>query len=221
MWADKDMPDRERQILTALSAGVWLIALAMNVSHVYSHLGQTNIDIDPDRRAILGLAPDVLLLIGVWKLRYRPRSVIAWSMVATGLGWLAWAALSTAKQNPSAWILAVAPIGVAVMTTLALEFRQAAAPAPQPAPPVRPIEKDSRTAGEPPAPAPATDERKQCPSREAARRILLDLDLAGTLAETSNAELGRLHGGSDVWWGKRRGEHAQALQNLGAEASNL
>jgi hypothetical protein len=157
-WPDKPMPDPERRLLTTLSAGVWLIALAMNVSHVYDHLGQKDIQVDDTRRAVLCLAPDVLLLIGVWKLRYRARSAVAWAMVGTGLAWLAWSALSTAQASPSAWMLAIAPIGVAVLTTLALEFKHAPEPpgeSPAPAPVV-----DAQTEPAPllpPQPDPATD----------------------------------------------------------------
>jgi hypothetical protein len=213
IWPDKPMPDGERRLLTTLSAGVWLIALAMNVSHVYDHLGQAGIRIDDTRRAVLCLAPDVLLLIGVWKLRYRARSAVAWAMVGTGLAWLAWSALSTAKPTLSAGMLAIAPIGVAVLTTLALEFKHAEEPADAPAP---------SPSAEKPKPEPKAPERpKGCPTREAARQILLDLDLAGKLAGTTNAELARTHGGSDVWWGKRRAEYLAELAKLGVEAGNL
>jgi hypothetical protein len=239
IWPDKPMPDAERRLLTTLSAGVWLIALAMNVSHVYDHLGQAGIRIDDTRRAVLCLAPDVLLLIGVWKLRYRARSAVAWAMVGTGLAWLSWSALSTAQASPSAWMLAIAPIAVAVLTTLALEFKHAAEPvvevpaltvdAPtEPAPllPPPPVAAtDVASIPEPLAPRKATAKEpvkaKACPTRQAARQTLLDLDLAGTLAGTTNAELMRTHGGSDVWWGKRRAEYLAELANLGAEAGNL
>lgn len=239
LWADKAMPDGERRLLTTLSAGVWLIALAMNVSHVYDHLGQSDIAIDPARRAVLCWAPDVLLLVGVWKLRYRPRSVVAWAMVAAGLGWLAWSALSTAHGTLSAGLLAVAPIGVAVLTTLALEFKHAAEPALEASVPVTdaatepaptlplPLEEATEAAATPEPPAPRKPTAKEpvkvkgCPTRQAARQILLDLDLAGKLAGTTNAELARTHGGSDVWWGKRRAEYLAELAKFNAEAGAL
>jgi hypothetical protein len=235
IWPDRPMPDAERRLLTTLSAGVWLIALAMNVSHVYDHLGQAGIRIDDTRRAVLCLAPDVLLLIGVWKLRYRARSAVAWAMVGTGLAWLAWSALSTAHGTLSAGLLAVAPIGVAVLTTLALEFKHVEEPEPAPTPsgtgsnlgvepaaatelePSMPTFKPEAVLVEPPRQAAPKASVKGCPTREAARQILLDLDPVA-FETTSNAELGRLHGGSDNWWGQRRREVADELAKIGGQA---
>jgi hypothetical protein len=230
MWADKPMPDGERQLLTALSAGVWLIALAMNVSHVYDHLGQEHIGIDDTRRAVLCLAPDVLLLIGVWKLRYRARSSVAWAMVATGLGWLAWSALSTAEGSPSAWVLAVAPIGVAVLTTLALEFKHADAPAvtadtqpvrnavDAPPSPIQPTAPDVADVQPGPKPAKRTEPAKGAPSREEARAILMGLE---DFEAVSNGHLSREHGCSDVWWGRQKKALRAELAELTTEANAL
>jgi hypothetical protein len=224
MWADKPMPDGERQLLTALSAGVWLIALAMNVSHVYDHLGQKHIGIDDTRRAVLCLAPDVLLLIGVWKLRYRARSAVAWAMVATGLGWLAWSALSTAEASLSAWVLAVAPIGVAVLTTLALEFKHAE-PIPATGLGISPPEskpeprsyESSATQDAPPAPS-RKESAKGAPSREEARAILMGLE---DFEAVSNGRLSREHGCSDVWWGRQKKALRTELAELTTEANAL
>jgi hypothetical protein len=159
---------------------VWLIALAMNVSHVYDHLGQAGIRIDDTRRAVLCLAPDVLLLIGVWKLRYRARS-----------------ALTVDAPTEPAPLLPPPPVAATDVASI-----------PEPLAPRKATAKEPVKA-------------KACPTRQAARQTLLDLDLAGTLAGTTNAELMRTHGGSDVWWGKRRAEYLAELANLGAEAGNL
>jgi hypothetical protein len=233
MWADKPMPDGERKLLTALSGGVWLIALAMNVSHVYDHLGQSGVRIDDTRRSVLCLAPDVLLLVGVWKLRYRPRSAVAWAMVSTGLAWLAWSSLSTAQGTVSAWVLALAPIGVAVLTTLALEFQRQPAEAPTPSvdvptelapllPPLPTAATAVASGPAPPAPrkaapkGPAT--AKPAPSRDQARDILLALD---SLDATTNADLARHHGGTPEFWGQRKKALRGELAEFDREAQRL
>jgi hypothetical protein len=235
IWPDKPMPDAERRLLTTLSAGVWLIALAMNVSHVYDHLGQAGIRIDDTRRAVLCLAPDVLLLIGVWKLRYRARSTVAWAMVGTGLAWLSWSALSTAQASPSAWMLAIAPIAVAVLTTLALEFKHAAEPVGEvpaltvdaptepapllPPPPVAATDVAPATA--PPAPRKTPKDpakAKSCPTREQARAVLMAMP---DFEAVSNAELARLHGGTDTFWRGRKVDLRAELAELTTEAGAL
>jgi hypothetical protein len=228
MWADKPMPDTERRILGAATAAVWLFALAVNVNNVERHLrsgGASEIE-----TTWLRWAPDVLLLVGAWKLRYRPRSAIAWSMLGLGVAWLVWAGLSMAAPTATGRIVSLLPILVALLMTLALEFKPAPEPAAEaPAPVV-----DAPTEPAPvllPAPDPATDiavqvapaprkvaaKPKGCPTRVAARQILLDLDPVA-FETTSNAELGRLYGGSDNWWGQRRREVADELAKIGGQA---
>jgi hypothetical protein len=59
-------------------------------------------------------------------------------------------------------------------------------------------------------------EKRKAPSQEAAREILLGLD---GLEQVSNAELGRQHGGSDVWWGQRKKALAAELDAMSTEAA--
>jgi hypothetical protein len=97
----------------------------------------------------------------------------------------------------------------ATIATLTGDLQAARAQARVAVPPP-PVEK--------PKPEPKTPERsKGCPTREAARQILLDLDPVA-FETTSNAELGRIHGGSDNWWGQRRREVADELAKIGGQA---
>lgn len=145
-WDDKPMPDIERRVLGGATAVVWLFALAVNVDHVERHLrsaGASSVETD-----WLRWAPDVLLLVGAWKLRYRPRSIVAWSMLAVGAAWLVWAALSMAASTITSRIVALLPILVALLMTLALEFKEREVVEPEP------IAPPSRSRRKPPAAAP-------------------------------------------------------------------
>lgn len=231
MWADKPMPDAERRALGAATAAVWLFALAVNVNNVERHLhsgGASDVE-----TTWLRWAPDVLLLVGAWKLRYRPRAAVAWSMLAVGVAWLVWAGLSMAAPTATGRIVSLLPILVALLMTLALEFK----PAPEPAvamaedamdlpavtedhQPVRePVEAAPAVA--PPAPRKAAakvDAKRPAPSREQARAILGALD---SLDDKSDLELAREHGGSDTYWRLRKKDYRAALAAMTTEARSL
>lgn len=224
LWQERPMPAGERKALTVVVVVVWVIALAMNVGHVADHLRQLRFAV------ALAVTPDFLLLIGVWKLRYRPKSPVAWLALVFGLAWLVWSALSTTEPDASHRIVALAPIGVAIVATLLLELGDGrAAPEPSPAPeaarparvraPRRPAPVVEPTAQlEPPAveveePVPVKPARPERPSRERAREILLALDGVDAV---SNGHLSRTYGGSDVWWGQRKGDLRAELDSFGA-----
>jgi hypothetical protein len=126
------MPDIERRGLAVLIAGIWAFALVVNVNHVEKHLIHGGAS--ATETTWLRWAPDVLLLVGAWKLRYRPRSIVAWTMLASGLAWLVWAALSMAGNTPTAKVISLLSIGVALLLTLALELKSRERPAPEPDP---------------------------------------------------------------------------------------
>lgn len=224
LWESRPMPERERRWLTGVTGTVWAGVLAWNVSHVQEHLAQHLIH--GWRMWALSFAPDILILIGVWKLRYRSADVIGWLMAHVGVAWLSWAALSTTEATASGRLFAMAPIGTVVLMTLALEFEESR-PTPEPSPspvsdrptrtrttrtitPRLPAPVADATPAEPPrlvadpAPwvsaslVPAQDgERPARPSRERAREILLGLD---DLEAVSCGYLHRTYGGSDRWW---------------------
>lgn len=149
MWTEKPMPDMERRVLGGATVAVWLFALAVNVDHVEQHLhsgGASAVE-----TTWLRWAPDVLLLVGAWKLRYRPRSVVAWAMLLVGVAWLVWAALSMATATATGRIVSLLPILVALLMTLALEFKERAAP-------VEAVEEPTPTPA-PRRPRPRTDPR--------------------------------------------------------------
>jgi hypothetical protein len=225
MWADKPMPDGERRALGAATAAVWLFALAVNVDHVERHLRTGGAS--PVEVTWLRWAPDVLLLVGAWKLRYRPRSVIAWSMLGLGVAWLAWAGLSMAAQTATGRIVSLLPILVALLMTLALEFKHAEEPAPATGLGISPPEsKPEPRSYESPAaqdaspasmPAPSRKESaKGAPSREEARAILMALE---DFEAVSNGHLSREHGCSDVWWGRQKKALRAELAELTTEAN--
>jgi hypothetical protein len=232
MWADKPMPDAERRALGAATAAVWLFALAVNVNNVERHLhsgGASEIE-----TTWLRWAPDVLLLVGAWKLRYRPRAAIAWSMLGLGVAWLVWAGLSMSAPTATGRIVSLLPILVALLMTLALEFKPATEPtvllAEDVAEDVPPVTEDHQPVNEPVEAAPPVappvlrkavpkvDAKRPAPSREQARTILGDLD---SLDDKSDAELAREYGGSDTYWRLRKKDYRAALANLGAEAGTL
>jgi hypothetical protein len=232
MWADKPMPDAERRTLGAATAAVWLFALAVNVDHVERHLrtgGASDVE-----TTWLRWAPDVLLLVGAWKLRYRPRSAIAWSMLSLGVAWLVWAGLSMATATATGRVVSLLPILVALLMTLALEFKHADAPAvttdaqpvsnPVDAPPVpvQPPAPDASDVQSEPVKhakrAESTGGKRPAPSREQARVVLGALD---SLDDKTNADLAREHGGTPEYWGQRKKDYRAGLAQLGAEAEAL
>jgi hypothetical protein len=224
IWADKPMPDGERRALGAATAAVWLFALAVNVDHVERHLrtgGASDVE-----TTWLRWAPDVLLLVGAWKLRYRPRSAIAWSMLGLGVAWLVWAGLSMAAPTATGRIVSLLPILVALLMTLALEFKHAepAQETPPAAPPV-PVQAPPPVVAEvqpepvkSPKPAEVPASAKGAPSREEARAILMALP---DFEAVSNGQLSREHGCSDVWWGRQKKALRAELAELTMEAGNL
>lgn len=156
IWEDKPMPDVERRVLSVATALVWLFALAVNVDHVEQHLhsgGASAVETE-----WLRWAPDVLLLVGAWKLRYRPRSIVAWSMLVVGVAWLVWAALSMATPTATGRIVSLLPIAVALLMTLALEFKERRQVVVETPPAPEPTARPRRPRAEPrnaPAPAPS------------------------------------------------------------------
>lgn len=130
LWETRPMPPSERRWMTRVTAVAWAGVLAWNVSHVFDHLGQHRTD--GWRQLALSFVPDILILIGVWKLRYSPKAIVGWLMTLVGLAWLCWAALSTSEPTISGRIIALAPIATVVLMTLALEFEQARAAEPEP-----------------------------------------------------------------------------------------
>jgi hypothetical protein len=228
MWADKPMPDAERRALGAATAAVWLFALAVNVNNVERHLhsgGASDVE-----TTWLRWAPDVLLLVGAWKLRYRPRAAVAWSMLAVGVAWLVWAGLSMSAPTATGRIVSLLPILVALLMTLALEFKPAPAPAIALTEDVPPVTEDHQPVSEPVEAAPAVappalrkaapkgDAKRPAPSREQAHAILGDLD---SLDDKSDAELAREHGGSDTYWRLRKRDYRAALDAMTTEARSL
>jgi hypothetical protein len=230
LWAERPMPTGERRTLTGVAVLAWVLALGVNVGHVADHLRQLGFGV------WLAVMPDFFLLLGVWKLRYRPKSAVAWISLAIGLSWLVWAALSTTAADSSHRIVALAPIGGAVVATLLLEFGEVKSPtepepSPAPAPsrprtvrpprarPVRevePTEPDPRPGDHVVMPEPEPEPTKApCPSRARAREILLALDDLGSV---SNGQLSREHGGSDVFWSQRKRDLAAELDRLGLDA---
>lgn len=230
LWNERPMPPSERKALTCVVVVVWVIALAMNVGHVADHLSQMGFSV------YLAVTPDFLLLVGVWKLRYRPKAVVAWLSLAFGLSWLVWSALSTTRAEPSHQIIALAPIGVAIVATLLLELGEGrpvtgTLPARKARPQRRPVSHPEPTVetilpadaplteplpllGKTPPDGVQTEAKPTRPSRDRAREILLGLDDLGAV---SNGQLSRSYGGSDVWWGQQKKALQGELDRLGDE----
>ncbi len=101
-----------------------VLAVGVNVPHVWDHLGQNGIR-DVTRYFYVAL-PDLLLFFGLLRLRTERRHPIAWAMVALGVSWLVWAALSDVQATASARLLALAPVAVAALMALALDLTPAA-----------------------------------------------------------------------------------------------
>lgn len=219
------MPDNERRWLTILTKMLWAAALLLNIGHVQSHLSQAGVR--GVHAWLLCWAPDILLLVGVWRLRYQPKHGVAWSMVILGMSWLVWAAISTVGHSPTARILSLTPIVVAVLVTLAQDFSKEPEPVPVPLV-VKPKKAAPKPKQEPveasvPAPVkvePVTDatEKKVAPSRDACYQILDGYD---NFLSISTAQLARTHGGSDRFWSARKKEYESKIAELTTEAAEL
>lgn len=101
--------------LLAGARAMIVVAAVSNISHTYDHAhrhGQ-----DQVRAAVVALIPDALLVLSMLRLRRDAWSVWAWMGVVASTAFVSWAALATAPADSTARIIALAPVGGAVIAT--------------------------------------------------------------------------------------------------------
>lgn len=115
-----ELPPSWRPWVLWVAVGLSVAAAGINVPHVLAHLEQHGIE--DGTRYFYAALPDLLLFFGIVLIKYLRRHPLGWVMLSLGVSWLVWAALSDVRAELSARLLALAPVLVAALMTVAVDL---------------------------------------------------------------------------------------------------